>query len=94
LSARRRPELGIFVHDPGLGAPLTYIVMVAGVAYVEHFPTLAQAEAFISPERLARLDDHPGCATCAEVKVFIPHHDASPWCKSGKRAHCSCEVCW
>lgn len=28
------------------------------------------------------------------VNVFAPRHKASPNCKSGKHAHCSCDICF
>jgi hypothetical protein len=41
----------------------------------------------------------PGeCRYCDERRVegsdFHPPHDASPRCKSGGRAHCSCDTCF
>lgn len=37
-----------------------------------------------------------GCGTCAELASgsFGPYHDASPRCESGKRNHCTCDVCF
>jgi len=37
-----------------------------------------------------------GCATCAELArgSFGPRHDPSPRCESGKRPHCTCDICF
>lgn len=37
-----------------------------------------------------------GCATCAELArdSFGPWHDPSPRCESGKRPHCTCDICF
>jgi hypothetical protein len=37
-----------------------------------------------------------GCVTCAGLTptAFAPRHDASPRCESGKRNHCSCDICF
>lgn len=37
-----------------------------------------------------------GCETCAELArgSFGPYHDASPRCESGKRPHCTCDICF
>lgn len=55
-------------------------------------------------ERLARLEAmgliDPTCAGCREwyehpnADPFAPHHKASNLCESGKRPHCTCEVCF
>jgi len=36
------------------------------------------------------------CQTCAQLAKgeMYPPHDASPRCESGKRNHCSCDVCF
>lgn len=38
------------------------------------------------------------CVTCDQERArgsdFHPSHDASPRCESGKRAHCSCDLCF
>lgn len=46
------------------------------------------------------------CKTCQEVfisqikegkslfSIFAPRHKASPRCKSGKHAHCTCDTCF
>lgn len=43
----------------------------------------------------------PSCRGCREfyaaadpLRVCAPNHVASSYCESGKRAHCTCEVCW
>jgi hypothetical protein len=41
----------------------------------------------------------PGeCKYCDELREdndnFHPAHDASEFCKSGKRTHCSCDTCF
>jgi hypothetical protein len=39
--------------------------------------------------------EHPDCEYCLEVSVFGgPNHNASGSCRSGGRAHCSCDICW
>ena len=51
-------------------------------------------------EREGMLD--PACPGCAEVyrnpglpsAVFAPRHKASSRCESGKRAHCTCDICF
>lgn len=37
-----------------------------------------------------------GCMTCAEIArgSFGPSHDPSPRCESGKRPHCTCDICF
>jgi hypothetical protein len=45
----------------------------------------------ILAERKAK---HPECQTCQSDELFQPNHDASPRCESGKRNHCTCDVCW
>lgn len=37
-----------------------------------------------------------GCETCAELArgSFGPSHDPSPRCESGKRPHCTCDICF
>lgn len=54
-------------------------------------------------ERLARLEKlgliDPNCCGCREwyekdKYPFVPSHNASPRCQSGKRNHCSCDTCW
>lgn len=49
--------------------------------------------------RLRRLRLQLGeCKFCDEMRAegtsFHPPHDASSHCKSGKPAHCTCDVCW
>jgi hypothetical protein len=36
------------------------------------------------------------CQTCAQLAKgeMCPPHDASPRCESGKRNHCSCDICF
>ncbi len=51
-------------------------------------------------ERAGLLD--PNCPGCREfyesprlpIDVFAPSHKASGGCESGKRAHCTCPLCW
>ena len=56
-------------------------------------------------EKIARMEQQgsldPNCATC--IKYFYTHKDIDPWyprhkasdrCESGKRSHCTCDVCW
>lgn len=37
-----------------------------------------------------------GCKTCDEAgpNDFMPPHDASAHCESGKRPHCTCDTCF
>jgi hypothetical protein len=37
-----------------------------------------------------------GCPTCAELArgSFGPSHEPSPRCESGKRPHCTCDICF
>ncbi len=48
-----------------------------------------------APER-RRIVTEEGCATCAELArgSFGPSHDPSPRCESGKRPHCTCDICF
>ncbi len=43
-----------------------------------------------------RIVTEEGCPTCAELArgSFGPPHDASPRCESGKRNHCTCDICF
>ena len=34
------------------------------------------------------------CAICDKDLEAGPWHDASPFCESGHRAHCSCDLCF
>ena len=48
-------------------------------------------------ERLRRrIVMEEGCPTCAELArgSFGPSHDPSPRCESGKRPHCTCDICF
>lgn len=55
-------------------------------------------------ERLARWQAlgfyDPECAMCRAVEEhptldpFQPRHDPNPRCRSGKRAHCTCDACF
>jgi hypothetical protein len=58
------------------------------------------------PWQLASPDEAParrrivmeqGCPTCAELATtshWGPYHDSSPRCESGKRPHCTCDICF
>lgn len=36
-----------------------------------------------------------GCETCQTItSPHSPSHDASEWCESGKRTHCTCDRCF
>jgi hypothetical protein len=37
-----------------------------------------------------------GCVTCSQrlPGEMMPPHDASDRCESGKRNHCSCDICF
>jgi hypothetical protein len=38
---------------------------------------------------------HPTCVQCRWASVFGgPSHEGSNYCRSGKRAHCSCDLCF
>jgi hypothetical protein len=43
-----------------------------------------------------RIVTEKGCPACAELArgSFGPSHDPSPRCESGKRPHCTCDVCF
>lgn len=57
-------------------------------------------------EQIARWEKEgwilPDCAGCKEfythpagpISTFAPRHKASERCESGKRAHCTCAVCF
>jgi cytosine/adenosine deaminase-related metal-dependent hydrolase len=58
-----------------------------------------RAQVIARLERLGSLE--PGCPGCAELyaapnplAVCAPRHTASRRCESGKRAHCTCDVCF
>ena len=38
------------------------------------------------------------CEYCKEIKkreiTFYPEHFAKPWCRSGKKEHCTCDSCF
>lgn len=45
--------------------------------------------------RFGNNEAHPDCEYCLEVSVFGgPSHEASRYCRSGKRAHCTCDACY
>lgn len=39
----------------------------------------------------ARVED---CETCETAGPMTPNHDASTFCESGMRDHCTCGVCY
>lgn len=56
-------------------------------------------------QKIARLeasgDLDPNCALCKsefyphpKLEPFAPAHKASSYCRSGKRAHCTCDTCF
>lgn len=49
-----------------------------------------------SPDVRRRIVMEEGCPTCAELAQgsFGPYHDPSPRCESGKRPHCTCDICF
>lgn len=49
---------------------------------------------FDPPRRL--IVSHPQCWTCSQYVPgdMMPWHDASPRCESGKRPHCTCDICF
>jgi hypothetical protein len=42
------------------------------------------------------LSPHGLCVTCSQYVAgeMMPWHDASPRCESGKRNHCTCDICF
>ncbi len=42
------------------------------------------------------LSPHGLCVTCSQYIAgeMMPWHDASPRCESGKRNHCTCDICF
>jgi hypothetical protein len=45
----------------------------------------------------ARQDEIANCKYCQEIKAsggFGPSHFASPNCQSGRRPHCTCDLCF
>jgi hypothetical protein len=70
--------------------PVCHPVHLAAVAMTEqeHIELLLVAAK-------ARQDEIANCAYCQANKGQMhPPHFASPFCESGRRNHCSCEVCW
>jgi len=65
-------------------------------------PPETRVEQIARWERDGMLD--PSCPMCQREiyeatermpsDVFMPHHQASPYCKSGKRPHCTCDTCF
>lgn len=49
-----------------------------------------------APARRYILPWAAGCVTCSQhmASEMMPPHDASPRCESGKRNHCTCDVCF
>lgn len=47
---------------------------------------------------MAEEKESTGCNYCdreiAKGNKHYPRHEASSGCESGKRNHCTCEVCW
>lgn len=70
----------------------------------ERDEAMRQQEATEEMIRMRRPDPPPrrrivteqACRTCAELAQggFGPSHDASPRCESGKRPHCTCDICF
>ena len=50
------------------------------------------------PTPRRQFDTSGDCKTCETEREkgnsFFPPHDASPRCESGKRPHCTCNVCF
>jgi hypothetical protein len=44
------------------------------------------------------IDRSGNCSYCnnelAKGNIHFPPHDASDMCESGKRNHCTCDMCW
>lgn len=60
---------------------------------VDEAPAPAKPPAPPEPPRVAF---DANCAACQRIKAegFGPPHTASRRCESGKRAHCSCDICF
>lgn len=70
-----------------------------GDAEVERFPNRVNAERYIAHPPSRRTWALAGqCLYCDEHRrrgdKFLPPHDASERCESGKRNHCTCDVCF
>lgn len=46
-----------------------------------------------TPSRRQWVEDCPYCAHYTPAEMFPPH-DASPRCESGRRDHCTCDICF
>jgi hypothetical protein len=53
-------------------------------------------ESDVAPRRIRAMLIKGMCAYCDEHRddQMMPPHDASPRCESGKRNHCTCDVCF
>lgn len=56
---------------------------------------LASPDEALQPRRYI-LPWAAGCVTCAQHMPgeMMPPHDPSPRCESGKRQHCTCDICF
>ncbi len=62
---------------------------------VDDRETAMTTKSMAKSERRHKLE--PGeCIACDREREasFCPYHDASPRCESGKRPHCTCDVCF
>ena len=64
----------------------------------ESFRVIESALKRVTAEAEEKFGDdlgHPGCKMCRHVSVFGgPSHEASTFCRSGKRPHCTCDTCF
>ena len=58
----------------------------------------SKLSAFELHELTGQAAKYPDCKTCQryleEGKYFSPRHEASRFCGSGKRDHCTCDLCF
>lgn len=66
---------------------------VAWSDFLKHWQESALA-AVQSPTARRQRDE--GCLYCQQYQPgeMMPPHDASPRCESGRRNHCTCDICW
>jgi hypothetical protein len=75
--------------------------VLEGETEVARYSSRIEAERYLAnPEKPARRTWAIAgqCLYCDEHRrrgdKFLPPHDASRRCESGKRPHCTCDVCW
>lgn len=68
----------------------------AELAKAPHIPTETESEQILWLVSQGVIVE--GCKGCEvffrEPGAFAPRHKASSMCRSGKRSHCTCPVCW